>query len=520
MPPHEKNDLSGRGWVRRHSDPILSVADAAAWEKRLLTTEEAEWAAMLRAGAAVAAAVEEDSREIGGLPPKASLLVLVGKGHNGGDALLAAAAFLDRFPAATVSVVLVFGEEVMRPLARRALETLRRHGDRVRWTDAASWPKSASGFDVCLDGIFGFQFRPPVDEATGRLIEAVNASSSIALQAAIDLPSGLGGAPGAPVFRADFTYATGIVKSAVASSENVSSAGRVRYLDLGFFPRTGEPAAGAERVLLPSLLEPLGRIRPAGADKRTYGHVVLVGGSRQYPGAILMAAEAAVRGGVGLATAWVPDMLVPEYAARLPEVMWNGWPTVDTGFLSPAVVPKILESLTKATALLVGPGLGAEKPTTEAVRQLIAKSPCPAVCDADALRPEVISAATGRAAIATPHAGEFQRMANGKSLRDFCRETGIVVTLKGPRTRICDGEEEYFSFFGGPVLSRGGSGDLLAGLTAGLLAQFAGDLVLAATQAVAWHGQAADLLAREKGQVAVHTTQLLDYLPPVLRRRS
>jgi NAD(P)H-hydrate epimerase len=111
-------------------------------------------------------------------------------------------------------------------------------------------------------------------------------------------------------------------------------------------------------------------------------------------------------------------------------------------------------------------------------------------------------------------------MAQDKSLRDYCRETGVVVTLKGPRTRIGAGDDEFFSFFGGPVLSRGGSGDLLAGLTAGLLAQFAGDLVLAATQAVAWHGQAADLLARDRGQVAVHTTQLLDYLPAVLRQRS
>lgn len=483
-------------------------------EKRLLTTENAEWGAMKRAGAAIAEAVTTDFREIGGLPAKASILVLIGKGHNGGDALLAADRLLEKFPGAHATVVKVFGDAPLRPLAQRALDALRTRGSRIDFVGRDSFDGETRTFDLCLDGIFGFQFHPPVDEATAKLIVSVNSRGGITLRAAVDLPSGLGDKT---VFRADFTHATGIVKTPVAAPENVGVVGRLRYLDLGFFPRAGDPAPGNERVLVPSLLEPLGRMRPADADKRTYGHVVLVGGSKRYPGAIFMAAEAAVRTGVGLATAWVPDVLVPEYAAKLPEVMWNGWSTTGSGFLSPQAVPAIIESLAKASALLVGPGMGAESATTEALCQLVGAAKCPVVLDADALRPEVVAARGGRPAVATPHAGEFHRLAGDESLREYCRRTGLVVTLKGPRTRICDGEVEYLSPFGGPVLSRGGSGDLLAGMTAGLLAQSAGNLVLAATQAVAWHGQAADRLARERGQVAVHTTELLDHLFAIIR---
>ena len=92
-----------------------------------------------------------------------------------------------------------------------------------------------------------------------------------------------------------------------------------------------------------------------------------------------------------------------------------------------------------------------------------------------------------------------------------------MVVRKGSPTRIEDGKNVYFSLAGGPVLARGGSGDLLAGLVGGLLAQAPGDLLLAAARGVVWHGSAADLLARDKGQVAVQTTQLLDYLQPALR---
>ncbi len=511
------------------SHPVLSCAEAKVWESVLLKDEAAEWAAMQQAGDGIARALLNDFKEIGGLPADASLLVLVGKGHNGGDALLAAKAILEQFPQATADLVLCFGEDALRPLARRSLDALRGTGlpTRVRTINLGSAFHTTS-YDLCLDGLFGFQFRPPLDAATAELIAQINAHSHITLRAAVDLPSGLGESNATTVFRADFTYATGIVKSPVIAESNAAHVGRLRYRDLGFFGNVaglaepgsdpGSPTPATDQcVLLPSILQTLAQFRPAQSDKRTYGHLFVLGGSLSYPGAVLMTVQAALRSGVGLLTAFVPESLVPEYAARFPEAMWVGLPVTAQGGISTAGVPRLLEKLPRATALVIGPGLGAEAETLAAAQKFVRNTNIPLVLDADALRPEVVEAARDKRFICTPHAGEFKRMAGETLLRDFCRQRGAVVVQKGPLTRVCDGGAVYHSCSGGPVLARGGSGDLLAGLIGGLLAQSPDDLLLAAARGVVWHGLAADLLARDRGQVAVQTTQLLDYLTPALR---
>ena len=518
------------------SHPILSCAEAKVWEFGLLKDEAAEWAAMQQAGEAIARALLKDFKEIGGLPDNARLLVLVGKGHNGGDALLAAKTILGEFPQATADIEFCFGEATLRPLARRSLDELRSTvGQRARSRSEGASKLAGlqeQSYDLCLDGIFGFQFRPPLDAATAELIVRVNAHPRIKFRAAIDLPSGLGERNATTILRADFTYATGIVKSPVIAEANATHVGRLRYLDLGFFdvggalaaPRcttSAQPATNIgdaiDRVLLPSLLQPLAQLRLALTDKRTYGHLFVLGGSLSYPGAVLMTVQAALRSGVGLLTAFVPESLVPEYAARFPEAMWVGLPQTAQGGISSAGIPRVLEKLPRATALVIGPGLGAETETLATVQEYVRNTNIPFLLDADALRPEVLDAARTKPFICTPHAGEFKRIAGEASLREFCQQRSAVVVQKGPHTRVSDGGAVYHSLFGGPVLARGGSGDLLAGLIGGLLAQSPDNLLLAATRGVVWHGLAADLLARDRGQVAVQTTQLLDYLTPALR---
>lgn len=152
-----------------HTAPLLSCDEARRLEGDLFAGEEArEWAAMQQAGAAVAREALRDFEEIGGFAPAGRLLVLVGKGHNGGDALIAATAVLAHHPAARADVVFAFGERTLRPLARRAWQGLQAFADRVevRRAEALSGP-----YELCLDGIFGFQFRPPVDAAVAALID-------------------------------------------------------------------------------------------------------------------------------------------------------------------------------------------------------------------------------------------------------------------------------------------------------------------------------------------------------------
>jgi len=538
-----------------HSHPILSCSGAKEWEAGLLKDEAAEWAAMQRAGAAIARAIEEDFKEIGGLPGDARILVLAGKGHNGGDAMIAATALLKSRPRAKVEILRT-SQGPLRPLSQRALDELSAvAGNRNELCD---WKRGEqSSYDLCLDGIFGLQFRLPLDEATTKVLTWVNAHPRIRLRAAVDLPSGVGEKNAATVFRADFTYAPGIVKSPVVAEANAPFVGRLRYLDLGFFDPNrrsllaGDSSASSpasrllqeegeltSRVLLPSILTPLAQLRPAQTDKRTYGHLFVVGGSRNYPGSVLMTVQAALRSGVGLLTAFVPASLVPEYAAKFPEAMWVGWPETATGGLASGGVKLLLDKLPRATALAVGPGLGAEAETLEAVQDVVRNANVPFLLDADALRPEVITAATGKRFIVTPHAGELKRIEAVRALIPVLVRKGYPTRIessavlqpalenveRGLKHRATAATETgrsetgpaYYSLFGGPVLARGGSGDLLAGLIGGLLAQAPDDLLLAACRGVVWHGLAADLLARDKGQVAVRTTQLLDYLQPAL----
>ena len=472
---------------------------------------------MHQAGAALARAIEEDFREIGGLPVNARLLVLAGKGHNGGDALLAAQAILEKYPHAVADTLLCFGETALRPLARRSLEGLRLAGDaRVRERSFGQLKSELASYDLCIDGVFGFQFHPPMDDATAGILAWVNTHPRIRLRAAVDLPSGLGETNAGTVFRADFTYATGIVKSPVLLPANAAFVGRPRYLDFGFFEGGRILPKAPLHVLLPSILSPLAQLRSPLSDKRTYGHLAVVGGSHSYPGAVVLAVRAALRSGTGLVTAFVPERFAVEYAARYSEAMWVGCPETQSGGLAPGTVDVVRERLPRVSAVLLGPGLGAAPETLAAVEAIVRITNIPLVLDADALRPEIVTAAEGRPFICTPHAGEYLRIEPALIAGGELHAQRAVLVLKGPMTRVLDGRTTYYSLFGGPVLARGGSGDVLAGLVGGLLAQKSDDPLLAACRGVVWHGCAADLLARTHGQVAVETSQLLEQLGPAL----
>jgi hydroxyethylthiazole kinase-like uncharacterized protein yjeF len=489
------------------SHPIVSADEARELEKALFGGDERkEWKAMLQAGRAVASAILCDFNEAGKLPARARILVLAGKGNNAGDALITANTILERVPGASADVLFAFGPRTLRPLAARAWRGLAESArGRVRSVEAATL---AASYDIAIDGIFGFQFRPPLPREA---LDAIAAAGrcSVRFKAAVDLPSGLGESG---AFQADFTYATGSVKEGLLGCTN---AGRPRYLDLGFFEGPNEENA-VDRVILSSLLAPLASMRPASSDKRSQGHLAIVGGSGEFPGAILMTTLAALRSGVGLVTAFVPERLVPGYAARAPEAMWVGLPETASGGLAARGLSKILKGTVRASAIAMGPGLGREPAALALVKGIVKAAKVPLVIDADALQPDIVR--LGKAPrILTPHAGEFKRVAKGMDLRRLSKALHAVVVAKGPVTRVCGGGAVYHDFFGGPVLSRGGSGDILAGLAGGLLAQTPGDPLLAACRAAVWHGAAADLLARSRGQTAVEILELLEFLPAALR---
>ncbi len=474
--------------------PILTCDEAREFENGYFQGDETrEWQAMQQAGRAVAEAALRDMTEVGGFPAQGGrVLVLAGKGHNAGDALIAASHIVELKSAVSVDVVFAFGERTLRPLAMRARRDLAPHAKMVDAPDPA-------GYDLVLEGIFGFQFRPPLFDAVARLLRETNATP-IRMRVAVDLPAGL---DAEDAFRADFTYATGSLKTPVLDLPN---AGRLRYLDLGFFPNG---STGKLNVLTGDVLASLRGWRDPHADKRSYGHLFIIGGSRAFPGAVLMNVLAALRSGVGLVTAFVPESLAPAFAARAPEAMWVGWPETPDGGLALEGEYLLRERLTRADALLIGSGLGREPETLAMVKSVVKSASVPLVLDADALQPDIVSA--GKAPrVLTPHAGEFSRIEKSVT-------SDMVTIRKGPLTRIEHAGGVYYSPAGGPVLSRGGSGDLLAGLVGGLLAQTPDAALLAACRGTFWHGLAADVLARARGATAVTTTELLDHLGEALR---
>lgn len=516
----------------RYADPVLTCAASRDWEHDLLGDDPvASWLAMQAAGKGVAEAVAEDLAEQS-LPPVGRALILAGKGHNGGDALIALRVLLDRWPDLRALVVLATGTQSLRPLTRKALEAI--DPDRNARIELAVW-RGGSGdrlgdclagdpFDFCLDGLLGMSFKPPLRGGIADIIACVNRNPSIRLRAAVDLPSGMGDTSDPDSFRADITYVAGTVKSPVVALENLPRVGRFRYVDIGFFARRKPPAD--TWVLKDAILDPLRALRSPATDKRTYGHVFVLTGSRPYPGALLMSVRSALQSGAGLVTAFAPESLAATLAAHAPEAIWVPWPETLAGSLALEGRHLLASRSGRCTSLVVGPGLGNEAETLDLLVEADRLLDVPMVIDADGLQGELINEVMARPnrahpPVLTPHHGEFERIAgrapSDRALTDYSRENRVITVLKGPVTRISDGQVVYLSPFGGPVLARGGSGDLLAGIMGATLAGGPDSILEAACRAVVWHGCAADCLARSRGQVAVRTTELLAELPTALR---
>lgn len=487
--------------------PVLTCAELAASEEAWLREHRgAEPTLMRRAVAAVAA----ETRALLGRRPRATL-VLAGKGKNGADAILAALTLGGK-----LTVLLAAGEPE-GALARRALAAARRRGAHIRRWDPRRPPAHPTQ-DLVLDGILGSGFRAPLAPGLRQLLRW--SESLGGLRVAVDVPSGVSDDTDGPAFRADLTVSIGCLKAPLLRPRVAARAGRIRVADIGLPLGLGE-----SRCATAACLDPLRTPRAARTEKRAQGRVLIVGGSVNLPGAVVMNTEASLRAGAGLVTVAAPAALHAQAALALPEAMWIPVPA-GRGGAPAARLPAAAASLAeKADVVLVGSGLGPRgvKLATATARRARGV----AVLDADALRPEVVrAAAQSEARVLLPHAGEFLRVArttpSPEAARRAARKLGAIVVLKGPMTCVTDGQTVTHIPFGGPILARGGSGDLLAGIVAATVARRRAlglgllDAVVAAT---VWHGLAADWLAAREGESAVRTTQLLAGLSPTLRRR-
>lgn len=506
--------------------PVLTLDEAVAFEKLHLPSKERQWLAMNDAGRAIAWALMADFREFCAPQRGFRVLLLVGKGHNGGDALLAGAEILRSRPHSEIYILPARDSDQWRGLTQRAFSELegRDHVFEINLPTAQTMR-----FDVCIDGIVGMRYREPLEAGIAGLLEQINRHSAIRFRVAVDSPSGMSETS---AFRADFTYATGILKRPLLA---LPAAGRVRYLDLGFF----DPIDAADAdlyVVAPNILAPLRGLRDPQSDKRSFGHVVILGGSREMPGALILNVMAALKAGAGKVTALAPESIVGSAAATVPEAMWVPMPETEDGHLALEGKAVAKRCLANATVLIAGSGLGQGAETAALLKQLVSETVLPIVLDADALQPTIKpvlgARPKGSETILTPHLGEFARLSevsdrvfDSSDLGSLALDLRSTIVLKGPLTYLSDGERVAVDCFGGPVLARGGSGDLLAGITGAVLGTPAYRTELNQTSpafhatciANAWFRMAADSLARETGPTAVRSSELLGHLAHPLR---
>jgi len=421
-----------------------------------------------------------------------SVLLIAGKGHNGGDA-----------------------EVAHRLLREKGVSSILWNVEKTEWASA-----SAEGFNILLDGLLG---TGTSGAARGKFAEAVEFINRVqALKIAIDIPSGLnadtGEAQGETV-RADFTVTMGLPKTGLIRTESTEYTGPIEVVDIGIpaeYIDAIEGCAEAELITKSDVRLPR---RKRDSHKGTYGHVLLIGGSQGMTGAIAMAARSARRSGAGLVSVLTPEEVYPIVAQACGlEVMVRPLQCRD-GVLTAFERDEDIAST--FNAVLIGPGMGRSEKTYETVEWILDTSTVPVVLDAGALciSPETIAAAKCPVAL-TPHPGEFSTLFDTTvshvqtdrwaAARKAAERTGKIVVLKGVRTVVAaPGEKLAVNSTGNPGMAKGGSGDVLAGLLAGLLAQGINPLQAAKT-AVWLHGKAGDLAAAEKTEYAMTATDLIE----------
>ncbi|MBX3444092.1 MAG: NAD(P)H-hydrate dehydratase [Planctomyces sp.] len=270
---------------------------------------------------------------------------------------------------------------------------------------------------------------------------------------------------------------------------------------------------------------PLPPPRPADSNKGTYGRVLIAAGSRGMSGAAVLSGLGALRGGAGLVELAVPEGILPIVAAAEPCWLTTPLPEDDEGRLAAAAGDALARRWEAASAVACGPGWGVTEATRGLARRLVESCPLPLVVDADGLNALVGQGDAWKRApaprIITPHPGEFARLC-GIAVADvqadraalaqrFAGEQGIVVVLKGHGTVVTDGESLWINPTGNPGMSTGGTGDVLTGLTAALLAQRMSPLD-AAKLAVYLQGLAGDLAADELSQPGLIASDLPRFL--------
>jgi ADP-dependent NAD(P)H-hydrate dehydratase / NAD(P)H-hydrate epimerase len=455
-----------------------------------------------------------------GLSSSPPVLVIAGMGNNGGDGL----AIARMLHAAGIPVRVVRARH-SEPSPENEANWLRLQEAGVERTELAEGdPLSIDPNDLLVDALLGAGTNRVLTGWLAALVKQINAAARPVI--AVDMPSGLaagedhGNAPHA-IVRASFTLVIGTPKLSLLLAQNAPYVGHWQLvpIDLAYAQM---PGLQVDHVLVEEqdMLQLLPS-RPAHGHKGSFGHALLIAGSIGKAGAAVLAVRAALHGGAGLVSAFIPQDLLDVLQMAAPEAMCT---------IRDKEAPYALPPLAPYRAVGVGPGLGMEGHNGIMLKNLIGSSSSGLVLDADALNllaeNPTWMAFLPPASVLTPHPREFDRLYGSACTSDhqrleraraMARKHRCIIVLKGHHTAVCAADGRvYFNSTGNAGMARGGSGDALTGLLTGLLAQ--GIPPLQATiLGVYLHGLAGDLAARHKGMDGMLISDLVAAIPEAWR---
>ena len=479
--------------------------------------------------------VEEAAAASGGCTAGRSILLLAGKGNNGGDAFAAARLLASR--GAKISMYVLASKAEIGGDAAINLNRLEKAGLQVsevlEGRQLGHFKDALAASDMVIDGIFGTGFKGKPEGYAKAVIEAVNLAGKPVIS--IDIPSGVNGETGevpGVCIKAEATVAFCLPKIGLAVHPGCEYAGKLIVADIGIPSAAIERAGINSYVIDRELAAGLLPRRSKDSSKGDYGKVFVITGSTGMTGSGCLCAGAAMRSGAGLVYVGVPSSLSAVYASKLTEPIIIPLQDAGNGSLSGSGSARILEAMGRMDVAAVGPGLSVNNEIFGVVKDIIKESRIPLVLDADALNAVAMDVSVLKElktqAVITPHPGEMARL-TGLSIKEvqgnrlktageFAVNWGVTVVLKGSRTVVAipDGSL-YVNTCGNPGMATAGAGDVLTGI----IAAFAGQGLSpdkAAVAGVYVHGLAGDAAADRKGMLGMIAGDIIEELPFVLKR--
>lgn len=463
-------------------------------------------------------------------PGREKIVIIAGRGNNGGDGFVVARHLFNR--GAKPEVLLLASKNEVKGDAAVNLNIAENIGIRISEVISQKDLNIQKGkillSSLVVDAIFGTGLTKPAGGLYAKVIEIINKSK--AYKIAVDIPSGLSSDTFqviGPCVKADLTVTLAAPKIAHIFPPAEDFMGELEVADISVPSFLFDDESLKLELVEKETVQPYFKKRKRDAHKGTYGHLFILSGSLGKTGAAVMGGKAALKMGAGLVTVGTPESCLPVVARSMVELMTEPLPETPEKTLSSEALNEILNLLKGKDALMIGPGISTHPSTAELVLSLLPRVKAPMVIDADALnilasKPEIIKSLR-KPAVLTPHPGEFARLLNistkevvEKKLElvpQFAVEYGVYLVLKSYRTLTAtpDGKV-YVNSTGNPGMATAGSGDVLSGMIASMIIQEK-NLLEAVLAAVYVHGFSGDLGVEKLGEKPLVAGDIIRYLP-------